>query len=361
MQQKALRYTCYNVIRAATKSLGDTPDGLPAVAHDATKGVGLMERVTRPVARGAVQGVARSRTRAVARDRAVRHEALLAYIYLAPAFLLLLAFSLGPFLYVFYASAQHAPGTPAQRYVGLDNYRYLLDPSQLSGFLPALTNTLTYVAGVVPAGIVLSLLCALLLQRKLRGWAFFRLTFFLPYVTPALPTAIIWLWIFNPQFGLLNDLLHLLRLPALGWTNDPHWAMPAVIIYSLWQSAGFNTIIFLAALTAIPRELQEAARVDGAAEWRVARDITLPLLTPTIFFVLVVAVIESLKVFTQVFALTGGGPAGATTTVGFFLYQDAFQYFHLDLASAVAVIIFALTIAFTTVQGAIARRWVFYS
>jgi len=318
-----------------------------------------MERVTRPVARGtAVQGVARSRTRAVARGRAVRREALLAYLYLAPAFLLLLAFSLGPFLYVFYASAQHAPGTPAQRYVGLDNYRYLLDPSQLSGFLPALTNTLTYVAGVVPAGIVLSLVCALLLQRKLRGWAFFRLTFFLPYVTPALPTAIIWLWIFNPQFGLLNDLIH---LPALGWTNDPHWAMPAVIIYSLWQSAGFNTIIFLAALTAIPRELQEAARVDGAAEWRVARDITLPLLTPTIFFVLVVAVIESLKVFTQVFALTGGGPAGATTTVGFFLYQDAFQYFHLDLASAVAVIIFALTMAFTAAQGAIARTWVFYS
>jgi len=321
----------------------------------------MVERVTGPVARGAVQGVARSRTRAVARDRAVMREALLAYIYLAPAFLLLLAFSLGPFLYVFYASAQHAPGTPAQRYVGLDNYRYLLDPSQLSGFLPALTNTLTYVAGVVPAGIVLSLVCALLLQRKLRGWAFFRLTFFLPYVTPALPTAIIWLWIFNPQFGLLNDLLHLIHLPALGWTNDPRWAMPSVIIYSLWQSAGFNTIIFLAALTAIPCELQEAARVDGAAEWRVARYITLPLLTPTIFFVLVVAVIESLKVFTQVFALTGGGPAGATTTVGFFLYQDAFQYFHLDLASAVAVIIFALTMAFTAAQGAIARRWVCYA
>ncbi len=322
----------------------------------------MVERVTRPVARGAaVHGVTRSRTRTVARDRAVRREALLAYIYLAPAFLLLLAFSLGPFLYVFYASAQHAPGTPVQRYVGLDNYRYLLDPSQLSGFLPALTNTLTYVAGVVPAGIVLSLLCALLLQRKLRGWAFFRLTFFLPYVTPALPTAIIWLWIFNPQFGLLNYLLHLIRLPALGWTNDPHWAMPSIIIYSLWQSAGFNTIIFLAALTAIPRELQEAARVDGAAEWRVARYITLPLLTPTIFFVLVVAVIESLKVFTQVFALTGGGPAGATTTVGFFLYQDAFQYFHLDLASTVAVIIFALTMAFTAAQGAIARKWVFYS
>lgn len=360
MQQQALSYACYSMGRQRSRGVIRRPTATVTRAN--VEGVsGIVERVTRPLSHGVAMRYAIGRPHASARQRAALREALLAYLYLAPAFLLLIAFSLGPFLYVFYASAQHAPGTPAQRYVGLDNYRYLLDPAQLSGFLPALLNTLTYVIGVVPAGIALSLVCALLLQRKLRGWAFFRLTFFLPYITPALPTAIAWLWIFNPQFGLLNYLLSLVHLPALGWTNDPHWAMPSVIIYSLWQSAGFNTIIFLAALTAIPRELQEAARVDGASEWRVARYITLPLLTPTIFFVLVVAVIESLKVFTQVFALTGGGPAGATTTVGFFLYQDAFQYFHLDLASAVAVIIFALTMAFTAAQGAIARRWVFYA
>jgi ABC-type sugar transport system permease subunit len=269
-------------------------------------------------------------------------------------------FTLGPFAYVFYASTLHAPAAPDQRFVGLDNYRYLLDPAQQSGFLQALVTTFYYVAGVVPAGVILSLGCALLLRRKLRGWALFRLLFFLPFVTPALPTSLIWLWIFNPQFGLLNYLLGLAHLPPSGWIDDPHWAMPAVIIYSLWQYAGFNTVIFLAGLTTIPRELEEAARVDGASAPAVIRHITLPLLTPTIFFVFVVAVIESLKVFTPIYALTGGGPAAATTTVGFFLYQDAFVYFHLDTASAVAVILFIITMIFTLIQTQGARKWVFY-
>lgn len=312
-------------------------------------------------------GAANERFREYATDR-VRstrapgstREGLLAYLYLAPAFLVLLAFSLGPFVYVFYASVLHAPGATNQSYVGLDNYRYLLDAAQQSGFLPALLTTFYYVMGVVPAGVVLSLCCALLLRRKLRGWAIFRLLFFLPFVTPALPTSIIWLWIFNPQYGLMNFLLGLLHLPALAWTDDPHWAMPAVIIYSLWQYAGFNTVIFLAGLSAIPRELEEAASADGAGIWAVTRHITLPLLTPTIFFVFVVAVIESLKVFTPIYALTAGGPGGATTTAGFFLYQDAFVYFHLDYASAVAVILFGITMIFTIAQTQISRKWVFY-
>ena len=294
-----------------------------------------------------------------ARLRRLR-EAGLGYLYLAPAFALLILFTLGPFVYVFYASVLHAPGEPTQSYVGLNNYRYLLDPAQQSGFIDALTTTFYYVIGVVPLGVVLSLICALLLRRKLRGWALFRLLFFLPFVTPALPTSIIWLWIFNPQFGLLNYLLGLVHLGPVGWIDDPHWAMPSVIIYSLWQYAGFNTIVFLAGLTAIPAELEEAARVDGASSLRVIRHITVPLLTPTILFVTVVAVIESLKVFTPIYALTGGGPARATTTAGFFLYQDAFQYFHLDTASAVAVILFFITMAFTLAQTQIAREWVFY-
>lgn len=308
---------------------------------------------------GVADRQAASRPRSRRDSRRVR-EALLAYAYLTPAFLVLIVFSLGPFVYVFYASTLHTPGAPTQSFVGLDNYRYLLDPAQDSGFWQALATTFYYVVGVVPAGVALALGCALLLHRKVRGWAVFRMLFFLPYVTPALSTSIIWLWIFNPQYGLLNYLLRLAHLPALGWINDPHWAMPAVIIYSLWQSAGFNTVIFLAGLASIPQELHESARVEGAAEWRVARHITLPLLTPTIFFVLVVAMIESFKVFTQIFALTGGGPAGATTTLAFFVYQDGFSYFHLDVASAVAVLLFIMIMAFTALQGWISRRWVFY-
>lgn len=287
-------------------------------------------------------------------------EALLAYLYLSPALLLLVVFVLGPFLYVFYASAQHAPGAATQRFVGLENYRYLLDPAQQSGFWQALTTTCYYVAGVVPAGILLSLGCALLLHQVKRGRLLFRLFFFLPYVTPALSTSIIWLWVFNPQFGLLTYVLGLVHVRPIGWVDDPHWAMPAVIIYSLWQAAGFKTVVFLAGLSTIPRTIQEAAQVDGAGRWAVARHVTAPLLTPTIFFVLIISVIEALKVFTQIFALTGGGPAGATTTIGFFLYQNAFQYFHLDVASAVAVLLFILIMAATLLQSWAARHWVFY-
>jgi multiple sugar transport system permease protein len=287
-------------------------------------------------------------------------EALLGYTYLVPAFVLLLVFTLGPFVYVFYASLQHAPGSPTQQFVGLDNFRYVLDPAQQSGFVDSLVTTFYYVVGVVPAGVALSLFCALLLRRKLRGWSIFRLLFFVPFVTPALPTSVIWLWIFNPQFGFLNYLLQLVHLPTEGWIDDPHWAMPSVIIYSLWQYAGFNTIIFLAGLTTIAPELEEAARVDGASTWRVVRHVTIPLLTPTIFFVFIIAIIESLKVFTPIYALTQGGPAGATTTAGFFLYQDAFVNFHLDTASAVAVILFVITMVFTLAQIVASRKWVFY-
>jgi len=294
------------------------------------------------------------------RDGRRVREALLAYAYLSPALVLLLIFTLGPFAYVFYASLLHTPGAATERFAGLENYTYLLDPAQQSGFWAALSTTFYYVAGVVPAGVALSLVCALLLYPKVRGWTVFRTLFFLPYVTPALSTAIIWLWIFNPQYGLLNAILRGGHLPAVGWTNDPHWAMPAVIIYSLWQSAGFNTVVLLSSLASIPTELQESARVEGAGEIAVARHITLPLLTPTIFFVLVVATIESFKVFSQIYALTGGGPAGATTTIAFFIYSDGFSFFHLDLASAVSVLLLALIMAFIVLQGWISRRWVFY-
>jgi len=314
-------------------------------------------RMSLPVARqGKVGAGLRPR-----RGRSGGREALLAYAYLTPALVVLLLFSLGPFAYVFYASLLHAPLAPNESFVGLDNYRYLLDPAQQSGFLQALTNTAVYVLGVVPGGIALSLLCAFLLHRAVRGWAVFRLLFFIPYVTPVLSTAIIWLWIFNPNsYGLLNFLLGLIHVGPLGWANDPNWAMPSVIIYSLWQSAGFNTVVFLAGLAAIPKDLQEAARTDGATEWAVTRRVTLPLLTPTIFFVLIVSTIESLKVFTQVFALTGSnGAGGATMTLGLFLYQQL-NFQHLDVASAVAVILFVLTVIFTLIQSGLSRRWVHY-
>ena len=235
-------------------------------------------------------------------------------------------------------STRPAP-RPALR--GLDNYRYLFDPS------PAFPRLWQPPGPSCSAwsrpGVALSLVCALLLREKVRGWAVFRLLFFLPFITPALSTSIIWLWIFNPAVWSAQCRCSSGPLAALGWIDDPLWAMPAVIIYSALAISPASTPSFFSpACTNIPRELRRPRGWMAQTERAVARLVTVPLLTPTIFFVLTVATIEALKVFTQIFALTGGGPGGATTTVGFFLYQNAFQFFHLDVASAVAVILFVI-------------------
>jgi ABC-type sugar transport system permease subunit len=177
-----------------------------------------------------------------------------------------------------------------------------------------------------------------------------------PYFTPLVATSIVWVWIFNPQFGLLDSLLRLMHLPAVGWLQSTTWAMPALIVYTLWHDLGFTVIIFLAGLATVSDELREAARVDGAGYWHEVRDVVLPQLMQTTLFVIVITTIDSLQAFTQIYTMTQGGPLGATTTTGFLLYQESFVFYRTGFGAAIAVVLFVVVALFTLLQLRLARR-----
>jgi multiple sugar transport system permease protein len=202
---------------------------------------------------------------------------------------------------------------------------------------------------------------ALLLNRKIRGVGIFRTAFFLPAITSVTAISVVWLWLYHPaQYGLFNSLLIQLGLPIQRWLRDPALAMPCLIAMGVWSGMGYNIIIFLAGLQSIPRTLYEAAQIDGAGRVALFRRITFPLLGPTVFYILTVGVINSLKAFTEIDVMTQGGPLGATTTMSYYLYQNAFQSFQMGRASAVAMLLFILLLALTWIQFRYVDRRVFY-
>lgn len=282
-----------------------------------------------------------------------------AYLYLTPAGVIFLVFTILPALFVFYISFfnWNFLNASLSTYVGLGNYKQLLtSPS----FWHSLLVTLYFVIGTVPVGLFLALAIALILMKPFRGRGFTRLSVFSPYVTPIVATSIVWVWIFNPQFGLLNGILHALHLPELGWLQSPHWALLGVTMYTLWHSLGFNVIIFMAGLSSVPTELREASRIDGATRWREFWSVTWPLLSPTTLFVLVISTIGSMQAFTQFFTMTSGGPLSATTTTSYLLYQLAFLFYRTGPAAALAVLLFVIIAGLTALQMAASRRRTFY-
>jgi multiple sugar transport system permease protein len=279
----------------------------------------------------------------------------LGYLYLAPALAILTVFTFAPTLFVVYISFfSWNLLDPAQSHaVGLHNFTQLAGSAS---FLSSLFVSLYFVVATVGAGTVIGLAIALVLNRKTRGRSAARLAVFSPYVTPLVATSIIWVWIFNPQFGLANAVLHAIGLPELQWLQSITWALPAVIIYTLWHNLGFTVIIFLAGLTTMSQELSDAARVDGASSWQEFRWVTLPQLVPTLLFVVIISTIGALQAFTQFYSMTGGGPLDSTTTTSFLLYQEAFVFFHTGLAAAIAVILFLITAVFTLAQLRLGRN-----
>lgn len=282
-----------------------------------------------------------------------------AYLFLAPAALIFLIFTVGPAIFVLYISFFHWNFLNASMsyFVGLHNYAGLLSSG---AFWHSLWVSLYFVLGTVPVGICLALAIALALMQNFSGRGLVRLSVFSPYVTPIVATSIVWVWIFNPQFGLLNGLLHMVHLPEIGWLQSPHWSMLGIILYTLWHSLGFNVIIFMAGLSTISGELREAARIDGAGRWREFWAVTWPLLTPTTLFVLVISTIGSLQAFTQFFTMTQGGPLSSTTTTSYLLYQLAFLFYHTGPAAALAVLLFILIAGLTILQMMVSRRRTFY-
>jgi multiple sugar transport system permease protein len=241
---------------------------------------------------------------------------------------------------------------PEKPWVGLQNYREVL---QDTGFWRAMGHTLYFTLGSVPTTMAIALGLALLLNAKIRGLTLFRTAYYLPVITPLVVAAIVWKWVYNADFGLANYYLQsfgLIDEPLL-WLADRDLAMPAVIAMNVWVGVGFNMIVYLAGLQAIPAEYYEAAKVDGAGSWQQFKRITFPLVAPTTIFLLVINTIGAMKAFTQVFVLTNGGPpgpGGATTTVVFYIYTQAFRFFRMGYASALAYTLFALLFVVSFIQ-----------
>ena len=228
-------------------------------------------------------------------------------------------------------------------------------------FLIALRNTVFFTVTSVPIGLVLGLGLALALDQRIRGIAIIRTAYFLPVVTSTTAIALVWLWIYSPQGGLLNDFLGAFGIPAQKWISDPFWSMPSIVVMSVWQGLGVTVIIFLAGLQAIPQEYHDAAAVDGAGAWGRFRHVTLPLLTPSIFFTGILAFIGAFQVFDQVYVLARPGePTKATITLVYFIYESGFEHFKMGYAAAASWILFLIVAALTILYFRSQRRWVHY-
>jgi len=287
-----------------------------------------------------------------------RREAIQGYLLISPWVLGFLIFTLFPFVASFVLSLTKF--RPYPELVGFQNYAKAFAGDPL--FWGSLKRSFLFGALSVPLGILGSLVCALLLNQRLRGTPIFRMLYYLPSLTPIVAASMLWIWIFQPDFGVLNYLLDRVGIDGPGWLNSIEWALPSLVIMSLWGTVGGDRmIIFLAGLQGVPEELFDAAMIDGANTWRRFWHITLPMISPTMFFNLVLGIIGALKVFAPAYIATEGGPAYATWFYVLHLYQQAFVYSNMGYASALAWIFFVIVLMFTLVQVKLSGKWVYYT
>ena len=285
-----------------------------------------------------------------------RQETIAGYLFLLPNFIGFLVFSALPILAAFSLSFTTWDLAAAPRFIGFENYRTLLADDLA---WKTLFNTFYYSFVAVPTGVLLAFCLAYLLNRRIHGAVFFRTIFFLPSITLGVAVAIVWRWLYHPDLGLFNYVLSLFGIEGPNWLFSSRWAMPALIIMGNWQGIGYAMLIFLAGLQGIPHEYYEAATIDGASEWKKLRYITIPLLTPTTFFILVTSLIGAFQGFDQFYIMTQGGPAYATTTLVLYIYTNAFSFFKMGYAAALAAVLFACILLMTVVQWRVARTWVY--
>ncbi|NLE45587.1 MAG: sugar ABC transporter permease [Chloroflexi bacterium] len=243
-------------------------------------------------------------------------------------------------------------------WVGLGNYvKAFTDDKR---FWNSVIHTLYYTVGVVPLGTIVSLFAAVLMNQGIRGQAVFRTVYFLPTVCSGTAIALLWGWLYNSQYGLINYFLTRIGLPRVSWLGDAKFAMPAVIIMSIWRGLGYNMVLFLAGLQGVPNVYYEAATLDGAGRWQTFRHITVPLLSPTTFFVVLMSMIGSFQVFEATYVMTSGGPYFSTETMVLLIFFQGFQWFRMGYASALAYVLFAIILALTVVQMRLERVLVHY-
>ncbi|MET4783586.1 sugar ABC transporter permease [Glaciihabitans sp. UYNi722] len=296
-------------------------------------------------------------SRPVRSSRAKSRYAFTVLAFLLPSAIPLLLFVLGPMVAAAWVSLHKWNLLAPMQWVGLGNYAKLLsDPITGDVFL----HTVYYIAGYLPLVYFGGLALALALNTALKGRSLLRGIYFLPVVTSWIVVALVWRWLLSPSNGIINTALAAVGIQGPGWWTDPHWAMPAIIFASSWKDLGFVMVILLAGLQAIPTDLYDAAKVDGAGWWRRLFSVTLPLLSPSTFFVIVISLINGFQVFDQVYAMTGGGPNGASEVVVQQIYDLTFRYGRAGEASALSWMLFAVVLAVTVIQIRGQRRWVTY-
>jgi multiple sugar transport system permease protein len=285
-----------------------------------------------------------------------RREALNAYVFMSPVILGLLIFTLGPIIASLFLSFTNYNLLNDPKWIGVDNYVKMYGERL---FWQSLKVSATYSLISVPLGMMLALFLAILLNRKMRGIYTLRSIYYLPTVISGVGVALLWRWIFNGQYGVLNTLLRNFGITGPNWLLDENWALTALIITSVWGVGG-TMLIFLAGLQGIPAEINEAAEIDGAGKWEQFRYITLPMISHVTFFNLVLGIIGALQVFTDAYVITGGGPNNSTLFIAVYLYRHAFQFLNFGYAAALAWVLFLIVMVLTIFVFRSSPLWVFY-
>ena len=289
--------------------------------------------------------------------RPMKGELVWVWIFLAPTLFGLLFGTLGPVLGAIGISFTDWDVITPPIFAGLDNYQKLVDDPTFS---KALVNTFYYVGVMVPISTVLALFFAFLLNQKLRGVTWYRTAYFLPVVSSTVAVALVWSWIYAKDFGLLNYLLRQVGVEPIGWLSSTTWAMPAVIMMAIWGNLGAGIIIFLAGLQAIPVSYYEAAEIDGANSFNKFFRVTLPLITPSLFFYFIITMISAFQAFEAIYVMTRGGPVNSTTTMVYYIYRNGFRNFKMGYASSQAIILFLVIMVLTLIYWRMQDRWVMY-
>lgn len=280
------------------------------------------------------------------------NERFAGWVFILPALVGTLIFIIIPVICSFGLSFVKWDLLNPIQFVGLANYREIFSEAL---FYKILLNTIVFALATSVLGVIIPLVLACILNSKIRGTEFYKTAYFLPFITPMIVIGVVWEWIFDPNIGLLNHVLHL----HINWLYDTHFAMPALIIVSVWKLIGYNMVIFLSSLSGISQSMFEAAKIDGANELQTFKNVTVPLLSPTIFFVVIITAISSFQVFDLIYLMTQGGPLNSTNVLVYAIYQNAFEYFNVGKASAIAYVLFVIILVLTLVQWNLRKKLVY--
>lgn len=285
-------------------------------------------------------------------DNTLNNQSFAGWVFILPALIGTFIFIIIPVICSFGLSFSKWDLLNPIQFVGLANYKEIFSEPL---FYKIFWNTVVFALTTSIFGVIIPLILACILNSKIRGSEFYKTAYFLPFITPMIVIGVVWEWIFDPNIGLLNHILHL----HINWLYDTHFAMPALIIVSVWKLIGYNMVIFLSSLSGISQSLFEAAKIDGATPVQTFKNVTVPLLSPTIFFVVIITAISSFQVFDLIYLMTQGGPLDSTNVLVYAIYKNAFEYFNVGKASAIAYILFTLILVLTLIQWNLRKKLVY--